>query len=285
MLRINRPDLVCFESALFRTTTTLLTGPGHLLLVDPNWLPIEIDVIRRYAEMRTGRRECYLLFTHSDYDHIIGYGQFSHFTVMASRAFVDQPKRAEILQEIRDFDEQYYISRNYPVRYPTVDIMIDEPVRSIQLGDEAYEIFRAPGHTEDSIVVLNRTRGILIAGDYLSNVEFPYVYDSVDQYRRTLYLFDRLFEIGNIRLLIPGHGDPTDDPEEMRQRLTDARRYLDDLEYSVRSGQSFDLARLFRRYRFPKVMQSFHAANRDKMIEHVRQNPVPPASDKGHPVD
>ena len=275
MLRINRPELVSFESALFRTTTTLLTGTDHLLLVDPNWLPEEIDVIRRYAEMRRGRREGYLLFTHSDYDHILGYGSFSHFIVIASRAFVDQPKRAEILQEIRDFDDQYYISREYPLRYPAVDIVIDPPVRSLQLGGEDYEIFHAPGHTDDSVAVLNRTRGILIAGDYLSNIEFPFIYDSVDGYRRTLNLFGQLLAAGDIRLLIPGHGDPTDDPDEMRQRLTDARRYLDDLEYSVRNDQAFDLAGLFRQYRFPKVMLSSHEGNLAKMIEYVARNPDP----------
>ena len=276
MLRVNQPDLVLFESALFRTTTTLLIGTDHLLLVDPNWLPGEIDTIRKEVAARRGERNAYLLFTHSDYDHIIGYGQFSDFTVIASRAFVEQPKRTEILEEIRDFDDQYYIARDYPIRYPTVDVIIDAPVHRVQLGREDYDIYQAPGHNDDAIVVVNRSRGILIAGDYLSNVEFPYVYDSVGRYRATLNLLEGLLTEPDIKLLVPGHGDATNDREEMAARLADARRYLDDLEESVRTRRPFDLSGLFRRYKFPKIMASFHEGNRRKMVDHVNLHPVPP---------
>ncbi|WP_116107729.1 MBL fold metallo-hydrolase [Lewinella sp. IMCC34191] len=261
--------LTVFESALFRTTTIMIVGSDHLLLVDPNWLPDEIDEIGRQVDKYKGDRDCHLLFTHSDYDHIIGYGRFRDFNVIASRAFVDQAKREDILQEIRDFDDQYYIERDYPILYPTVNTVIDAPVHSIRLGGEDYEIHQAPGHNDDSIVVLNRSRGILVAGDYLSNVEFPYVYDSVKRYRSTLDLFEKLLRERNIGLLIPGHGDPTDSQTEMWNRLTEARRYLNDLEESVRRKRPFDLPGLFRRYRFPKIMQSFHEGNHRKMVAYV----------------
>ncbi|MGB3799168.1 MAG: MBL fold metallo-hydrolase [Lewinella sp.] len=271
-MRINHqdsPNPLIVESALFRTTTTLIIGSDHLLLVDPNWLPQEIEKIREQVDRYSEDRPCYLLFTHSDYDHIIGYGRFADFTVIASQAFVDQPKREDILQEIRDFDDQYYIKRKYPIQYPSVDVAVGEAVRFLQLGREEYAVYQAPGHNDDSIIVHNRSRGILIAGDYLSNVEFPYVYDSVEHYRNTLRIFEKLLVEEDIRLLIPGHGDPTENQAEMRKRLADARRYLDDLERSVRANRPFDLTTLFREYQFPKVMRAFHEANREKMVEYL----------------
>lgn len=38
-------ELLIVERALFRTTTTVINGASHILLVDPNWLPIEIEFI------------------------------------------------------------------------------------------------------------------------------------------------------------------------------------------------------------------------------------------------
>ena len=104
-------------------------------------------------------------------------------------------------------------------------------------------------------------RGLLIVGDYLSNVEFPFVYHSVSDYRRTLTTLEEILTQGGVRLLISGHGDPTDDRREMQRRIDDSRRYLDDLEHSVRGDRPFDLPGLYRRYGFPTVMEAFHRGN------------------------
>jgi hydroxyacylglutathione hydrolase len=47
-----------------------------VLIVDLNWLPNEVDDIRNYVDSVKGDRELYLLFTHGDFDHIIGYKAF-----------------------------------------------------------------------------------------------------------------------------------------------------------------------------------------------------------------
>jgi hydroxyacylglutathione hydrolase len=68
------PQVRVFQSALFQTNTTVVTTDDMVLLVDPNWLPLEIAEIRQFVETQSGgKKPIYLLFTHSDYDHIIGY--------------------------------------------------------------------------------------------------------------------------------------------------------------------------------------------------------------------
>jgi len=64
-------NLVVFESALFRTTTSLIIGNDHIVIVDPNWFPIELNFIWNFIQALDITVEKYLLFTHSDYDHII----------------------------------------------------------------------------------------------------------------------------------------------------------------------------------------------------------------------
>ena len=68
--------VLLLESDLFRTVTTIIEGEDFLLLVDPNWLPREVEFIAREVDRRRAGKQLYLLFTHSDYDHIIGYERF-----------------------------------------------------------------------------------------------------------------------------------------------------------------------------------------------------------------
>ncbi|THH39977.1 MBL fold metallo-hydrolase [Neolewinella litorea] len=270
-VQFDRPDLQLYESALFRTVSTLIIGKDHLLLVDPTWLPQEIEVLHaRVEELRRGRT-CYLLFTHSDYDHIIGFGRFEDWHTLASEAFVGIADPDEPIRQILDFDDAYYITRGYPVRYPRIDTSLAGNGVSRLLGSEEYLFFRAPGHNPDGIIALNRQRGILIVGDYLSNIEFPYVYHSVSAYRATLDRLEGIIRDHEIRVLVSGHGDHATLPSEMLERVRESREYLDELEAAVRHDRTFDLDRLFTRYRFPGIMRKYHADNLALMKQHVAE--------------
>ena len=262
-----------YESALFRTVMTLVEGDGYLLLVDPNWLPAEVEFLAAETErLRAGRR-LYLLFTHSDYDHIIGYGRFPEATTIASAAFTTNPEVDKVLTQIRDFDDAYYLERSYPIVYPAIDLVVGGATTSLRLGEEEVRFLPADGHNRDGMLTWFPGRGVLIVGDYLSNIEFPYVYHGVGEYRATLDRLETLLAGGEVRLLITGHGDATTDPAEMHRRLVDSRRYLAELETSVRQETPFNLTALFARYRFPKVMGEFHAGNVQLMECYVAENP------------
>ena len=115
-----------FESALFRTTSTLIETKDLVLLVDPNWLPEEIENIQQAVLRCDPSKPFFLLFTHSDYDHIIGYRAFPNAQIIASQSFVDNKNKAKIIQQINDWDDENYIKRCYPITYPAVDIVIKE---------------------------------------------------------------------------------------------------------------------------------------------------------------
>ena len=269
LVQRSEPGLVIWESDLFRTVTTLIIGSDYLLLVDPNWLPREVEFIAEEVERLRGKRKLYLLFTHSDYDHIIGYGRFPKAETIASAVFTSNPDQEKILTQIRDFDDAYYLRRTYPIVYPEITYKVGEQLQRLTLGGESYAFFPAPGHNRDGIITLLENFGILIVGDYLSNIEFPYLYHSVGDYRNTLDRLEKLISGGGVRTLITGHGDATDDRAEMERRLADSRAYLDELERCVRAGEAFDTTSLYARYGFPKVMAAFHAGNVMLMREHV----------------
>lgn len=254
-------DLVVFESELFRTSTTLIIGEEYLLLVDPNWLPGEIEFIQQYIAKIEGQKKKYLLFTHSDYDHIIGYGQFKSYQTIASENFNLNPDKKAILDQINTFDDQYYIKRNYPIEYPEINIPIKGENVKLKIKSDDYIFFQGVGHNKDGLITFNTFKNILIVGDYLSNIEFPYVYESFKEYKNTLNKLQEIIEANSVRILIPGHGDCTKDKKGMLQRIEESRAYIQALEIAVAKDETFDLNALFQKYHFPKIMAEFHNNN------------------------
>ena len=131
----------------------------------------------------------------------------------------------------------------------------------LKLGDQQFTFFLSPGHNRDGMFTLIEPLGILIAGDYLSNVEFPYIYHSIAEYQLTLTKAEQLIQDGRVKLLIPGHGDCTENVAEMRQRVEDSRRYISELMQAVKTQQPFPLERLWEQYDFPGIMTKFHEGN------------------------
>jgi hydroxyacylglutathione hydrolase len=254
-------SLIIFESALFRTTTSLIIGENYILLIDPNWLPIELDFIEKTIQSLGENLEKYLLFTHSDYDHIIGYGQFKGYKTIASKNFVENNDKETILKQIEKFDDEYYVTRSYRIEYPTIEMAISGDNESLKIGSDEYLFYQAKGHNQDGMLIFNPTKKILIAGDYLSNIEFPYIYDSVERYKQTLSKFEKIITQESLEILITGHGDYTTDSKEMITRIEESRAYITELERSVIDQIAFNETNLYTRYQFPIIMNQFHQNN------------------------
>ena len=260
-VQLQSTHLTIHESQLFRTTSTIIHTDDYVLVVDPNWLPEEVDGLAALTAAYGVGKEKFLLFTHSDYDHIIGYGRFPGFTTIASQAFVDNPDQADQLAQAIAWDDEYYIARVYPLVYPAIDWPVSGDGTQMTIGNDNYVFYQAPGHNYDGLLTFNSSKGILVVGDYLSNIEFPYVYHSFADYRAALDKLDKLIGTGEIKVLITGHGDHTTDQAEMEKRIRDSREYLDELTTAIASGTAFNLDKWLNRYDFPLIMKKFHDKN------------------------
>lgn len=260
-IQLQTPNIVIFESALFRTTTTLIIGEEYMLLIDPNWLPIEIEFIKSYIQNIRVKQEMYLAFTHSDYDHIIGYRAFEGYKTIASEAFVNNTDKGSIVDQIKDFDDANYIRRDYEIEYPSIDLVIDDHYGRLKIGEDIYCFYDARGHNQDGMLIHNETKNILVVGDYMSNIEFPYVYYSFVLYDQTLGYIENLIHQNEGVLLVPGHGDYTKDSRELNARIADSKLYLSKLKESVKAKKVFDFDWLFSKYQFKDVMTNFHNGN------------------------
>lgn len=250
-----------FTSALFQTTTTLLVSDKTILLVDPNWLPHEIKTIQGLTNSYLDGRQLYILFTHSDYDHIIGANAFPEAIVIATEAFSKNPDKKKILEQIYFFDESNYIVRDYPISYPMVDVIVNKDGQQLTLGDMTLVFYLAPGHNADGMFTIIEEANTWIAGDYLSDIEFPFIYHSSTDYLETLQKVDTILNLHKIDKLIPGHGNPATSVKEIQKRKLENHSYILELKSAARTAHEFDLDALWNRYHFRRGMEAFHQKN------------------------
>jgi glyoxylase-like metal-dependent hydrolase (beta-lactamase superfamily II) len=265
------PNVTIFQSALFQTNSTVILTEDVVMVVDPAWLPDEVLEIRNYVYAMRGNRPVYLIFTHSDYDHIIGYRAFEADKVFISQAMADNPLKASILEQALDFDEKYYVDRPYPIEYPEADFFVFRDGVQFRKGQTKLTFYLAPGHTADSMMMVVWQLGLCLAGDYLSNVEFPFIYHSSVDYVETLEKLPRIHDRNWFTRLVPGHGDPALSINDWLLRRTESLTYIFALRESIATGVDFDESTLWARYKYPRLQKKYHADNIALMTREYEQ--------------
>lgn len=215
-----------FVSNLYQTVSVILWDEADIWLVDPAYFPDELARLQRRIHRWSGTAR--LLFTHSDYDHIIGAYAFADLITVASRDW-DQANEERGLAEAERFDHQHYVMRPPSAWRP--------PRRDVSVGDGetlgSMIFYRAPGHTADGLLAYHQPSGTLLVGDYLSSLEFPFVQHDFADYARTLLRISTLLGSEPIRLVVPGHG-PAHEPLAAIRQLRRSATYLDQLLQAAR---------------------------------------------------
>ena len=271
MIIFQQNRIVVFQSVLFQTTSTVIEGDDFVLVVDPTWLPQEVEDIAAYVRKIRADRDLYLLFTHSDFDHILGGAAFPDAITIASQAFQDNPDKERSTQAVRAWDSEYYIQRPYAVSYPKVHIAAASEGQELTLGETRFTFYAAPGHNPDGLWTVIEPHGVLIAGDYLSDIEFPYIYQSSTAYEQTLTKLDGILKRHSIRVLVPGHGQVTEDLAEMRLRQRQSSEYIRTLRGLVAGDNQPGIDAMLQRYLFPLGMKSFHQGNQKLMRQELSE--------------
>ncbi|MGM9927880.1 MAG: MBL fold metallo-hydrolase, partial [Bacillus sp. (in: firmicutes)] len=251
---------------IYKTTSTVIETDDCVLLVDPTWLPSDIESIQGFVYKIKQNRPLYLLFTHSDYDHILGYGAFPDAITIGSEKLADIAKTPEktkhILGEIEAFDHQYYLDRPYKLMFPKLDHIVCADGETLEIGGTTLIFYLAKGHTEDGLMTVVEQTGTLIAGDYFSDVEFPFIYDSSYHYEETMNKLSLILKLHSISLLIPGHGTPTDSQEDMIMRQQQALHYIKELRNRLKKDEPTEnTLELIQPYGYLRSLISCHEEN------------------------
>lgn len=236
-----------FQSNLWQINSTLVEGEAASFLFDPAYFPQEIDQIRRAIQ----GQKLYLVFTHADWDHIVGYPEFADSTIVGHSKMKE---RQEQIEKAREFDLGWYVDRKEELAFPSLDVEITgETVR--EMGGESVCFLPVPGHTEDMMATFFPEKGWLVAGDILSDKEFPFVEFSVEKYIHSLETVRRKVAEYEIHTLVPGHGTPIlQQQEKVFERIEEDLRYLHQL--AAGKNQAFYAGKPI-----PHYLQAAHETN------------------------
>jgi glyoxylase-like metal-dependent hydrolase (beta-lactamase superfamily II) len=220
-------DAVVVTSRLWQTTATALRSGESCFVIDSPYFPDELDTLSALLD-QAGFRPEGLLATHADWDHLLGRLAFPGMAlgvgVATAERLAASPGTAQ--RELRGQDEELYVVRERPLSLGQVQAL---PVPGkLDLGERELELHDASGHTADGMAVVDREAGVLVAGDYLSEVEIPSLGPggALSAYRETLGRFDGLIREG--MTVVPGHGAPLEASDAARVLEEDVA-YLDAL--------------------------------------------------------
>jgi glyoxylase-like metal-dependent hydrolase (beta-lactamase superfamily II) len=194
------------QTPLWQTNALLARTDGDALLCDPCFTPAEIETLAVAAREATG--EIHLLLTHGDFDHTCGIGDIPEATVVTGAATAERIASGTAAEELAAAGAEWGVVWRTDVR---VDRIV-EPGR-FECGAFAVEAVEAPGHTSDGLAYVLLDQGVLLPGDYLSAMTYPFIGGALDDTIATVRRLLDVLERSDLRWVVPGHG-PTLVPEE-----------------------------------------------------------------------
>ena len=202
-------DVVVATSVKWQTSCTLLHAGEETFVVDSPVFQEELDGIGQLlAQMGWGLSG--LLATHADFDHLLARLVFpdAPLGVAETTAARLRAEPGVAARRLRELDEDDYVQRPRPLSLGNVQAL---PVPGrLDVGDQVLELLPADGHTHDGMAIWIGWAKVLVAGDYLSPLELPWL---SEQGSRSAYLatLGRLKPfVEQAEWVVPGHGAPID---------------------------------------------------------------------------
>jgi hydroxyacylglutathione hydrolase len=202
-----------WPSVLWQTTTLELVRDGERLLVDPGIAPWEVREAARAGASR-------ILLTHADWDHVMGIGLLPDARVYATSTAAERIRSGEARAHVERDSRQFMLPLEGLDGMRVDELLVPAPDETA-IGPWTAYCHLAPGHSADSAATWLPEEGVLVAGDYLSAIEIPYIYDSAWSYRETLLMLAALIEREQPRHVVVGHGRPHDADGALRIALED----------------------------------------------------------------
>jgi glyoxylase-like metal-dependent hydrolase (beta-lactamase superfamily II) len=205
-------DALVITSSLWQTNAVAIRAGDEAMLVDSPYVPDELEMLPEMLR-QSGFSPAGLLATHGDWDHLLGRLAFPEHSlgVAESTATRIRTEPGVAQKRLRDADNEYYVKRARPLSLGSYQPL---PVPGkLDLGGEEIELYPAEGHTDDGMILFARWCGVLVCGDYLSDVELPTWTDKA-LYRSTLERLRGL--VTDAELVVPGHGAPMASDDAMR---------------------------------------------------------------------
>ena len=203
------------------TNSIVVRGEDGLILVDPGIHGAELNQLADDLD-RLGIPVVAGFSTHPHWDHLLWHPRFGAVPRYATAAGVNFANETRAQQQEGPEDDG---ASGVPL--DLVALVTPLPADG---GPVPGEIIEHQAHAVGHAAVLLADRGVLLAGDMLSDILIP-MFDSrqSDQVGAYETALDRLAEaVGHVDVVVPGHGAVAEGPE-VAARLAADRAYIDAL--------------------------------------------------------
>lgn len=194
-------DIYVFTSGLYaQVTASAIVHKDGIIVIDTLPYPEETYNMITYLESLGKGKIKYLVNSHWHSDHTFGNYLFDDDVQLVCHKHcydelrIHGPKALEDAQStIPEFEE-------IELRIP--DVIFDDGVLVLHVGNKSVELNLMPGHTRDMTVALAREDRVLIASDAMMPVPY-FVPGNRHEYRRSL---EKLMDY-QLESMVQGHGE------------------------------------------------------------------------------
>jgi glyoxylase-like metal-dependent hydrolase (beta-lactamase superfamily II) len=230
------------QSELMQNNAVVVEGRAGVLLVDPGLTSDEMTCLAQDLS-EAGRPVVAGFATHPDWDHVLWH------PALGDAPRFGTARCADFMRDVRSqVDWQARVTEGLPPEIADeVPLDLFGLITGLAIGADRLpwdgppvRIIEHPAHAPGHAALLVEERGVLVAGDMLSDVLVPMLNDSADPIEDYLAGL-RLLEVvaDDVAVVVPGHGS-VGGTGQARARIEQDRAYL----HALRDGRAPDDPRL-----------------------------------------
>lgn len=244
MLQHVAEGVLVHESECIQSNSVVVHGPAGALVIDPGLTDDEMVAIADHVH-ELGQPVVAGFSTHPDWDHVLWHaklGEAPRYGTARCAATMrdllsDASWRANIAEGLPP-----EIAQDVPLDLFGLITGLPAGTDRIPWDGSHVRIIEHQGHAPGHAALLIEERGVLVAGDMLSDVLVPMLdlngtNDPIDDYLTALRLLEDVAD--DVDVLIPGHGS-VGEGDQVRARIEQDRAYI----HALRAGRVPDDLRI-----------------------------------------
>jgi glyoxylase-like metal-dependent hydrolase (beta-lactamase superfamily II) len=231
------------QSVLLQNNSVVVQGPGGVLLIDPGIQGSEMACLANDLR-ELGQPVVAGFSTHPDWDHVLWHAELGetprYGTARCAASMRDLLSNADWKARVAE-GLPPEIAEEIPL--DLFGLITGLPAETAQFPWDGPQvrIIEHQGHAPGHAALLIEERGVLVAGDMLSDILMPFpdldAANPIEDYLVGLRLLEDV--AGDVDVVIPGHGS-VGGADQLRARIELDRAYV----HALRNGQAPDDPRI-----------------------------------------
>ncbi|MEU6072794.1 MBL fold metallo-hydrolase [Micromonospora sp. NPDC047074] len=230
MLRQVTDGVLVHESEFLQSNTIVVQGRAGVLLVDPGLQDHELVCLASDLSA-SGRTVVAGFSTHPDWDHLLWHAQLGdaprHGTARCAAAVQEQLSDPEAKARITGHLAETEVAGQVPLDLYGLITALPAGTARIPWDGPGVRIIEHQAHAPGHAALFVEDRGVLIAGDMLSDVLIPMLdldgADPIEDYLAALRLLEGV--AADVDVVVPGHGS-VGGAGQVHERIERDRAYV-----------------------------------------------------------